>query len=201
MPLKSPQLKRGFNYKIMPRGYLNKNGLPIQLGRHHTEETIRKLKESHKGHIGYWLGKKRPPFSEETKRRMSEARMGYPFWGNKHHSEETKKRIGEGNKNKIISEETRKKMSEIMKGKKSYFWKGGISPINKIIRKGLKFRLWREAIFKKDNYTCWICEKRGFELHPHHLKKFSDYPELRFKIRNGLTLCKFCHKTYTNWGK
>ena len=57
--------------------------------------------------------------SEETKRKISEATKGEnnPRYGVVL-SEETKYKIGIGNKNKIISEETKRKISEAHKGKK-----------------------------------------------------------------------------------
>lgn len=46
-------------------------------------------------------------FSEETKKKMSEAKKGYIPWNKgKHHSEETKKKISEANKGKHYSPET-----------------------------------------------------------------------------------------------
>ena len=49
--------------------------------------------------------------SEETKKKMSEAKKG------KHLSEETKKKMSESKKGKYLSEETKKKLSEIKSGK------------------------------------------------------------------------------------
>lgn len=89
-------------------------------------------------------------------------------------------------------------------GEKNRHWKGGITPINEKIRKSIEYRLWRECIFKRDNYTCTCCkekEKVSGRLEAHHIKPFAQFPELRFAIDNGQTLCKECHKktdTYLN---
>ena len=47
---------------------------------------------------------------------------------------------------------------------------------------------------KRDNWTCVLCGKRGGTLEVDHIKQFAYYPELRFKVSNGRTLCKDCHK-------
>lgn len=94
----------------------------------------------------------------------------------------------------IHSKETRKKMSEAHKGDKSHFWKGGISKENEICRKISEYREWRSSVFKRDNFTCQICESVGGKLNAHHIKEFSKHKELRFAIDNGITLCEECHK-------
>jgi hypothetical protein len=86
-----------------------------------------------------------------------------------------------------------------MFGKDNPQWKDGVTPVNKLLRGSSEFKKWREEVFEYDDYTCWICELTG-RLHPHHLKSFSNYPALRFVKSNGLTLCEFCHKTYTDFG-
>lgn len=93
--------------------------------------------------------------------------------------------------------EHRRKLSIANSGEKSYLWKGGITKENSTIRKGIEMRLWRESVFARDNYVCQICKKRGGELNADHIKPFSLYPELRFAIDNGRTLCVECHLQVT----
>jgi len=75
-------------------------------------------------------------------------------------------------------------------------WKGGISSENKRIRASFEYKQWRKAVFKRDDWTCWICEEKGGKIYPHHFKSFANFPELRFNINNGIVLCKFCHRIY-----
>ncbi len=89
--------------------------------------------------------------------------------------------------------EIRKKISELQRGENGAGWKGGITPINKTIRASIESRLWREAVFARDNWTCQKCKQKGGKIHAHHIKPFAKYSELRFAIDNGLTLCKQCH--------
>lgn len=84
-------------------------------------------------------------------------------------------------------------------GENSTFWKGGISSVNRRIRNSKKWKEWREAVFERDNYICQECGERGGLLEPHHIKPFAYFPELRFSIDNGVTLCQKCHnKTKTS---
>ena len=84
-----------------------------------SEETRRKMSNSHKGKIPPNKGK---PMSEETKKKLSESKKGLlsgeknPMFG-KHHSEETKQKIGGVHKGKHISEEQKKKLSVALKGR------------------------------------------------------------------------------------
>ncbi len=52
---------------------------------------------------------------------------------------------------------------------------------------------WRKAVFERDKYTCQQCYQRGGRLQAHHLSSWSKYPDLRYEVSNGLTLCRDCH--------
>lgn len=177
-----------------------------------------------KEHKGYWLGKKRPPFSEEARRNMSEGQKGKKVHNRKPLSEEAKKHLSLfwkgkkkskshienirkaklGSKNPMFgvhpSEETLKKRSLALRGKlaggKNPSWKGGITPENMRIRCSIEYRLWREAVFARDGWMCQKCQGRGKELNAHHVQNFADYPALRTSIENGITFCKKCHKEF-----
>ena len=119
--------------------------------------------------------------------------------------------------NKVIEKRTksvtgkkRPRQSILMRGAKCNFWKGGITPINNQIRNSYEYTLWRESVIKRDNYTCIWCglvggwnkeQKRKIHIHADHIKPFSLYPELRFAIDNGRTLCFECHQKTDTFGK
>lgn len=90
-----------------------------------------------------------------------------------------------------ISEGTKKKTP---RGENHPRWKGGISPENEKERYSFEYEEWRKKVFERDHFTCQVCGyDKGHILIAHHLKSFSEYPELRFDIDNGLTVCKACH--------
>jgi hypothetical protein len=93
---------------------------------------------------------------------------------------------------KKFSIEHRRKIGR--SGEKNASWKGGITKENMKIRRSIESSLWREAVFARDNWTCQDCGIKGGELNAHHVKEFCNYPELRFAIDNGVTLCKKCHQ-------
>ncbi len=85
------------------------------------------------------------------------------------------------------------------RGEKAWNWKGGIGR-NK--HGNIKDKKWRKQIFKRDNYTCRECYGQGGTLNAHHIKSWKKYPEKRYDLDNGITLCFECHKkTDTYAGK
>lgn len=160
------------------------------LGMKPNSETLDKLRKSHLGQVAWNKGK---PWSDEIKKKFSLKRKGKqvgkdnPFYGKKH-SEESLKKMS-------ISQ-----LKRDNKGSNNVHWRGGVTPINEKIRKSVEYKLWRKAVFERDDYTCIWCGERGGELNADHIKPFAFYPELRFAIDNGRTLCKSCHLKTDTWG-
>ena len=104
--------------------------------------------------------------------------------------------MSEAIRGRKLSETHKRKLSEAHMGSKGSNWRGGVTPENKTIRRSIEYRLWREAVFTRDNWTCQKTGKKGCVLHPHHIINFSQHPESRFVIDNGVTLCKEAHEEF-----
>jgi 5-methylcytosine-specific restriction endonuclease McrA len=86
-----------------------------------------------------------------------------------------------------------KKCADIFKDK------GKTSEVRKL-RSSTEYKLWRTAVFERDGYKCIWCKQIGGKLNADHIKRFADYPALRFAIDNGRTLCEKCHRLTDTFG-
>lgn len=91
-------------------------------------------------------------------------------------------------------------LGESQKGEANPHWRGGTTTENTRIRQSIEGLWWREAVLKRDDYTCRHCGAKGSRrrgaavvLHAHHIRGFAAFPDLRFDVDNGLTLCMPCH--------
>lgn len=57
---------------------------------------------------------------------------------------------------------------------------------------------WRNQVYTRDNFTCQVCGVRGRRLNAHHMNSYSDYPDLRTSVDNGITMCALCHRKFHN---
>lgn len=64
----------------------------------------------------------------------------------------------------------------------------------------VEYKIWRDSVFMRDDFTCQHCGARGVELHADHIKPWAQYPELRYETDNGQTLCVPCHRKTPTWG-
>lgn len=102
----------------------------------------------------------------------------------------------------------KKKIKPTLEGRQKYCSKScadngknyGKTTLQERLRRSKKYKIWRKAIFERDNYTCQICFMRGGYIHADHIKSFAHFPEERFNIDNGRTLCIECHRKTPNYG-
>lgn len=122
---------------------------------------------------------------------------------------ETRRKIKEARVNQIFTPEQKLEISKRVAKE----WKDGVRKpealswyidgrhrANKPIKQSIEYKLWRKSVFERDDHTCQDCKLRGGELQGHHIKPQSVYPELRFAIDNGVTLCRTCHMKTDSWG-
>lgn len=149
--------------------------------------------------------------SKEAKIKMANAHKGMknPWSGHTKHSPEWNKKISAalvGDKNPAKQPGIGTKISNAKKGKFHFNqrgerhpnWKGGTAKEYKHQTSRIEYVEWRKAIFQRDNWTCRICEKRSSKenqiyLEGHHINSWIKYPEMRFNVENGITVCKKCH--------
>lgn len=79
-----------------------------------------------------------------------------------------------------------------LQGINHWRWEGGKTSESE--KQRVRFRrVMQQKIFQRDNYTCQICEQYSGYLQVDHIKKWADFPELRFELDNCRTLCMACH--------
>ena len=95
-----------------------------------------------------------------------------------------------------------KGLAGYLSGKKNPGWIHGNGNKNKTERQIamhlVDYKEWKRKVFARDNYTCQICRRRGLRINAHHIMSWREYPELRYKLKNGKTLCVSCHKNINN---
>ena len=141
----------------------------------------------------HWVGTERKYCSNDCKRKNHQVLSKCPYCGKNYWSPKAFRKKYCSRKCYDLH------LRELQKGENSHFWEGGKTKLNDLERNGAKYSEWRSRVFKYDNYICWICGGGGGKLQAHHLKDWFNYPELRYDIRNGLTLCKICHQIYTKF--
>jgi len=162
-----------------------------------TEEHLKIMSDSHKGFPawnkglkGYKSGEAHwtygKPRTEETKLKISMSKKGMTAWNKGKPMPNAAKNLGE------YSQVGKKR------GEKSPTWKGGTYGTERHRAMGqIEYTLWRNAVFERDNYTCRMCSQYSGYLQADHKKPWAVFPELRYAIDNGMTLCKNCHKLKT----
>lgn len=107
------------------------------------------------------------------------------------------------NLGKKLSEETKKRLKQAWlknrdKRSGANHWKYNKNrkevDLNKRRYWSTEYRQWRTAVFVRDGYRCKISnEDCCAYVEAHHILSWKDYPDLRFNINNGITLCRVHH--------
>lgn len=177
----------------MPKGLkgFQKGAVPFNKGKKLSIRHRKHLSDSHKGQKGRI-------FSNEDKIKMSNKLKGRKVtWGDK---------ISKSSKGRKLSKETKLKMS--IERRERY--KNGFNPVkgkhwfsvtdrtklkkseNKM--ENTQYIYWAKQVKVRDVWKCRLLssECKG-RLESHHIFNWVDYPELRYVINNGITLCHFHH--------
>jgi hypothetical protein len=155
----------------------------------------------HKPNQGFQRGDKNPSSSTERRLQISSSQIGRKL------SDEWKTNIGKSikklgirppsAKGKIWSKEVIMRRVESLK---KTWDKKGRKVYSRPKHQGTEYRIWRKSVYDRDNYTCQICGTIGGALNADHIKPWCLFPELRFDINNGRTLCVPCHKATDTFG-
>lgn len=174
----------------MPRGF-PKNGVNrgrFKKGQKILPAIVEKMRLKLRGNKNA-LGK-RWRLSDETRKKIGESKKGNKNWLGRHHTEETRQ------KKRLLFREN------------NPAWQGGVTPLKRQIRNCFFYRQWRSDIFKRDDFMCQSCGKRGGRIEAdHYPKKFSvifdenkiesleqaENCEELWNLNNGRTLCFDCH--------
>ena len=89
--------------------------------------------------------------------------------------------------------------NKFYRGKNNACWKPNEQKstlISSRIRHSADAKDWRNAVFVRDGYMCKICGENTRTLAAHHLDAFEIFPEKRFDVDNGVTLCGVHHTQF-----
>ena len=93
-------------------------------------------------------------------------------------------------------------------------WKGGRLTLALQIRRLGQYKIWRSAVFTRDNFTCRECGVGGTRIEADHIIPFSKIMDdfsidsvdgaiacnPLWDVENGRTLCKPCHRKTPTFG-
>jgi hypothetical protein len=96
----------------------------------------------------------------------------------------------------VRSEEGKRSFKQKMSGQNHWRWTEDRSEVDLNKRRWCTKECieWREPVFLRDGHKCKIAnEDCCADVEAHHILSWREYPELRFNINNGITLCRTHH--------
>jgi len=136
------------------------------IGRRHTEETKKKIKEHH-----FWTGRKRGKQSPEHIEKIRQAKLG-----------KTTKAKG------VPRPQVR--------GEKNWKWIEDRTKLKRYTgceeRRSPAYKSWVKEVKDRDGWKCRVCGGKE-KLRAHHIIPFRESEELKYNTNNGITPCKTHH--------
>lgn len=125
--------------------------------------------------------------SEETKAKMRQAAQGRDVshlnWTGKAHTAESRKKIGEANKVRFARDGHPRWIKDRTKVKTYH---------NK--KADTLYKQWMLAVKRRDLWKCQTPDNScSGKLEAHHIFNWCEYPDLRYSLKNGITLCRQHH--------
>ena len=148
-----------------------KYGHQLHLGKKHSQSTRDKISEATKGKS---RGGKKPRYCKICNGEYKTYSRNQTFCSVECH-----------NKFQLINPKN--------KGKYSARWRGGLRKVNNERNDSL-YQFWVQEVKKRDGDKCALKDEycSGYNI-VHHILTWSEYPKLRYKINNGITLCQHHH--------
>jgi hypothetical protein len=157
----------------------------MEFGFKFSEESKKKMSDSHKGKIPWNKGRKNP-YSKEVLEKMSKSQKdrlsnpdNHPMY-KKHHTEESKKKISEKTKGNIP---WNKNLKNYNPGEKNGMWKGELASYSAIHK-------WVQS-HKPKSIGCEQCGKQNCRLELANLSG-----KYKRDINDYKYMCVKCHRTY-----
>ena len=172
-----------WGFSMKPLGLNGSSGrynTNMRKGSTHTPDTRARMSATRRG-------VSRKPLSALTKEKIRATQVG------KFVPPETRERQRLAHIGKKQSPETIAK--RVRYGSKHQNWIADRSTLRKKQeRNDSAYHDWRHQVYERDGFVCKIKNSDcGGRIEAHHILGWSNYPELRYQVNNGITLCRNHH--------
>jgi len=162
------------------------------------EEWKKRMSKWHKKHPNSGQFKKGYIVSKETRQKMSKAKKG---WVPSQNWREKMSKLHKGKKGYWLGKQLPRKMRENISKARTREWHTGIRKNGwdgekhiykeKQNRNDPAYHQWVKNVKRRDNNICRLKDETCFGYNiVHHIRDWSAYPKLRYKVNNGITLCQ-----------
>jgi len=150
----------------------------VRTGWKLSEETKRKISQKLKGNKNGRSNKGRILTKDRKEEIRREMLYQYKSGQRKHH----------------FSGKKRPEFAKKFSGKRHWNWIEDRKLLRRNLRNDPEYLQWVKKVKERDSNICQLKSKKclGYNI-VHHIKNWNEYPKLRYKINNGITLCQAHH--------